>query len=320
MNCKQLCLKGNFLNYFAGFSMMKNKKSYIAKCLLHGIFTMVVLAGLSACGSKEKKPGQTLARVDGEEITILQLNDELQRANIQPGHEDEARKQLLESLIDRQLVIDEAKRNKIDRTPDVMKDIERAKMQIISEAYIDNITAKITKPSKLEIEEYYQKNPELFSRRKQFDLTDLQVPTQSFDGKFKAEMSSARSLNEVIGWLDKNGIQYTSSKLSRTSADISPDMVEKLKALPKGRLIIVEEGPQTMILSLDAVRERPVALKDASQKIERHLVTVKSNEIVNNEIAHLRSLAKIEYLNVPAKAKGTTKPVIQDAGTMVKGR
>lgn len=42
---------------------------------------------LTACGNSEQpaKPGQALVSVNGKEITVLQLNEKLQRANVQTG-------------------------------------------------------------------------------------------------------------------------------------------------------------------------------------------------------------------------------------------
>ena len=51
--------------------------------LLCAAFVLLAATGLSACGDKEKKPGQALASVNGKEITVLQLNEEMQRAGVQ---------------------------------------------------------------------------------------------------------------------------------------------------------------------------------------------------------------------------------------------
>lgn len=80
--------------------------------LLCAALVLLAAAGLSACGDKEKKPGQSLASVNGKEITILQLNEELQRAGVQSAQQANASKQLLESLIDRQLLQNEAEKEK----------------------------------------------------------------------------------------------------------------------------------------------------------------------------------------------------------------
>jgi len=108
---------------------------------------LLVAVGLSACGGKEKRVGQALASVNGEEITVLQLNDELQHANVPAVQQETASKQLLESLIDRQLLQNEAVKDKIDRDPKVVQAIERAKALIIAQAYMQKRIGAIAKPT-----------------------------------------------------------------------------------------------------------------------------------------------------------------------------
>ncbi len=81
---------------------------------------------MQLAGNKDKKAGQALVRVNGVDITVLQLNTELQRVNVQAGKQEAANKELLESMIDRQLLVEEAMHSKIDRTPEVVQDIEQS--------------------------------------------------------------------------------------------------------------------------------------------------------------------------------------------------
>src|SRR4051794_29553466 len=67
--------------------------------------SVLLLALLAGCGPKQKKEqGQALASVNGEEITAMQLSEEMQRANVPPAQQTAAKKPLLESLIDRQVL------------------------------------------------------------------------------------------------------------------------------------------------------------------------------------------------------------------------
>lgn len=265
-----------------------------------GMFAIAV--GLAACGSKdaEKKPGQALVRVNGEEITALQLNDELSRANVPPGQQEAATRQLLESLIDRQLVLAEAGRNKMDRTPDVMKAIERAKAQIIAQTYVQSITSKLAKPSIAEVDDYFQKHPEFFSQRKQFDMKQLVMSSNDASDNFKRALDAAKSLDEVAAWLEKNGVRHARGQLSRSSTDMPPEMSAKLLTMPKTQLFVVREGGNTLINAIIDVREAPVSAKDAAPQIEKFLINKKIKEAMDAEIAHLRSSAKIEYLGASA--------------------
>ena len=284
-------------------SSMKVINSASSRHVLCGVLMLAAAAGLSACGSKEeKKAGQSLVRVNGEEITMLQINDELKRAGVQSGQQEAASKQLLESLIDRQLFLEEAMRNKIDRTPDVMQAIERAKTQIIAQAYLQSITSKIAKPSKAEIDDYFQKHPEFFAERKEFDLKHLIIANKSFSDELRLFIESAKTLDAVAAWLDKHGVQYARGQTTRSTADLPQQTVAKLLELPKGQLFIVGEGDNKMLNILIVARDSPVTAMNAAPLIEQFLMNKKSKETAESEVAHLRSLAKIEYLNASAPA------------------
>jgi EpsD family peptidyl-prolyl cis-trans isomerase len=205
-------------------------------------------------------------------------------------------------LIDRQLIMAEAKRNKIERTPEVVQAIERAKAQIIAQAYLKSIVTKIAKPSVAEIDDYYQKHPEYFTQRKQFDIQQIAIATKDFSSELKLAVDSAKSLDEVAAWLDRHNVRYARGQLSRSTADLPEQMVAKLKEMKKGQLFIVNEGENSMINSITAIKDSPVTAKNAAPQIEQYLINKKTKEAADAEIKHLRSSAKIEYLNAPAPA------------------
>jgi peptidyl-prolyl cis-trans isomerase C len=268
--------------------------------VLCGVLLLVTAVGLSACGSKEKKAGQALVRVNDEEITVLQINDELRRAGVKADQQEAATKQLLESLIDRQLLTEEGMRNKIDRTPDVMLAIAHAKSQIVAQAYLRSIVSKIAKPSRAEIDEYFKMHPEYFAERKQFDMQQLMIATKDFSSELKSTIDSATSLDEVAAWLDQHNVRYSRGQLSRSTTDLPEQMVAKLKVMKKGQLFIVNEGENSLLNSISDVKDSPVSVKNAAPQIEQYLLNRKSKDAADAEIAHLRLMAKIQYLNASA--------------------
>lgn len=261
------------------------------------VLTLLTTVGLSACGNKDKKSGQALVKVNGEEITVLQINDELKRAGVKAEQQEIAAKQLLESLIDRQLIMAEAVRSKIDRTPEVVQAIERAKAQIIAQAYLKSIAGKITKPSISEINEYFQQHPEYFSQRKQYDIQQLIFATKDFSNELKSAIDAAKSLDSIVTWLDGQKVKYARGKMSRNTSDLPEPIVAKLKEMKKGQLFIVNEGDKSMLNYIADIKSSPVAVKDAEPQIEQYLINKKTREAADAEITHLRSSAKIVYLN-----------------------
>jgi len=256
--------------------------------------------GIAACGNKEKKAGQALVRVNGEEITVLQINDELKRAGVRPEQQEAATKQLLESLIDRQLILAEAMRNEVDRTIGVVQAIERAKAQIIAQAYLKSLDSKVTKPTPVEIDDYYQKHPEYFTQRKQYDVQQLVIATRDFSNSLKSVVDSAKSLDGIAAWMDSHNVHYARGQLSRSTTDLPEQMVTKLKGMQKGQLFIVNEGESSMINLIANVKISPIDAKVAAPQIEQYLMNKKVNEVATAEITHLRTSAKIEYLNASA--------------------
>jgi EpsD family peptidyl-prolyl cis-trans isomerase len=264
---------------------------------------LVVLtaAALSACGNKaEKKPGQALASVNGEEITVLQLNDELSRSNAPAANQEATRKQVLEALIDRQLLQGEAAKEKIDRDPKVVQAIERAKSLIVAQAYMQKRVGTLAKPSRPEVEAYYSQNPQFFTNRKQFDMRELVVATRDVTDDTKAAMDSSKSLEDVATWLDQHKIKYARAQITRTSSDIPPELSAKLLAMPKGQMFIIREGERSMLISIADVRPAPVTLDVATPQIEQYLFAKKNKEAAESEIKRLRATAKIAYMNQPA--------------------
>jgi len=264
---------------------------------------LVVLsaAALVACGEKaEKKPGQALASVNGEEITVLQLNDELSRSNAPAAQQETARKQVLEALIDRQLLTGEAAREKVDRDPKVVQAIERAKSLIVAQAYMQKRVGTLAKPSKAEVEAYFSQNPQFFTNRKQFDMRELVVATRDVNDDMKKAMDSSRSLEEVAAWLEGRQIKFARAQISRTSSDLPPELSAKLLAMPKGQMFIIREGERSMLISIAEVRPAPVTLEVATPQIEQFLYAKKNKEAAESEIKRLRATAKIAYMNQPA--------------------
>ncbi|MEC5163519.1 MULTISPECIES: EpsD family peptidyl-prolyl cis-trans isomerase [unclassified Janthinobacterium] len=312
------------MNHFDLAALIRNSKKNAPVRLACAGLVVLVAAGLSACGGeKAKKPGQALASVNGEEVTILQLNEELQRSGAQPAQQATASKQLLEALIDRQLLQSEAAKDKTDRDPKVMQAIERAKALIVAQAYMQKRVGNVAKPAAAEVEDYFNKNPGFFSQRKQFDMRELIVGSADVNDELKAAMDAAKSLEEVAAWLDAHKVKFTRTQLSRTSADLAPELSGKLLAMPKGQLFIIKEGERSMLISIAEIKDAPVTLEVAKGQIEQFLFNKRNKEAADAELARLRAAAKIEYFNkgeaAPAPAAAAAKPAAPAADSNARG-
>lgn len=271
-----------------------------------GSLALIVLAAatLSACDSKEKKPGQALASVNGEEITVLQLNEELQRSGVGAGQQEQASKQLLEALIDRQLLLAEAAKDKTERDPKVMQAIERAKAMIVAQAYMQKRIGTIARPDKAEVSTYFEQNPVLFAQRKVLEMRQLVLATKDVGDDLKKATDSFKSLDEAAAWLDSHQVRYARSSVARSTSDLPPELSTKLLSIQRGQLFFVREGERTLLNVISDIKDAPATLEAAAPQIEQVLYNKKMKAAADAEVARLRSGAKIDYLN-KSMAPGT---------------
>lgn len=278
-------------------------------CLATALAGAIALAGCG--GNNEKKASQSIARIDDYEITVLQLNGELKNIGRAPGADAaKLQKQALESLIDRQLLVAEAQREKLDRDPEVMQAIETSKSQIVAQALLRRKLAAIPKPSQSEIDDYYQKNPELFTNRKLFEMRQLSVAAGDYSDDAKRVLDGAKNIDEFAAWLDSQKIRYSKGAATRTTADLPPQIIANLDTLAKGRPFLLKDSERIAISSLVYLKDTPVSAAEATPQIAQFLINQKTREAVNSEISRLRANAKIEYMaNAPgAKADAPAAP------------
>lgn len=259
---------------------------------------------LSACGEKHvsTEPGQSLVRVNGEEITVMQLNDELSRARVQAEQIEQAKKQLLESMIDLQLMVEKAQQNKLDRAPNVMRAIERSRKQIIAQSYMQTVLSQIENPADAEINQFYQDHPELFAQRKKYTLAFLRFPSGSLSDELQKVIKSAKSLSDVAQWLDKQQISYLRDELIRTTTELSPQMIAKLENASKGEMVLMDDNATRLLIAVKNIEMDPVSVEAIKSQIAAHLLNIKRREAVRDEVSQLRTAANIEYLHAEANA------------------
>jgi hypothetical protein len=77
-------------------------------------------------------------------------------------------------------------------------------------------------------------------------------------------------------------------------------MAKMLQEKSKDTIFIVNEQENSLLISVNAIKDSPVTLAMAATQIERFLLNQKYKEATDAEVARLRAAAKIEYLNAAA--------------------
>lgn len=118
------------------------------------------------------------------------------------------------------------------------------------------------------------------------------IAAADMNDDLKAAMDRAKSLEEVAAWLDAHHVKFGRMQLSRTSADLAPELSAKLASMPAGQLFIVREGERTLLISLADIKDSPVVLAQATPQIEQFLFNKKNKDAAQAELKRLRASAK----------------------------
>lgn len=266
---------------------------------------------LGACGSKsaeEKKvPTQVAAKVNKEEISVHQINNFLARAgNVKPEQAKQAGQQILEKLIDQELLVQQALEKKLDRDPRVLQAIEASKREILSRAYVEQVTGSVAKPDDAAIKAFYDKNPALFKERRVFNLQELVInagPEQV--AAIQEQMKRAKSMDDLIQYLKDQNIQFNANAGVKSAEQLPLEILPKFQELKDGQTALIPTPAGLTLVHVSGSQSRPLDEAAARPLIEQFLTNQKRGEMAAAEIKQLRDRAKIEYVGEFSKPDPT---------------
>lgn len=288
--------------------------TFLPKIKLHmklsnfAILLLLLTTFVTGCNKNDNKPTQSLARVNDQDITIYQLNDELIHADLKSSQQELISSQMLEVLIDRQLLKDEAIRTKLNRTPEVLQAIERAKAKILADAYLASISKKISEASTHDVKHYFDIHPEYFLQRKQFVLHQLMLTDVNNSNEYNDVFLKLDDINKISAWLDNHKITYSQRKLLRKTTDLPEDIATNFTKIKKGHVFIIQEDSNLFVNAISKIRDDPVNFQVAAPQILQYLSQQLIKETVASEQTRLRALSNIRYLNPSSSA--STQPLL----------
>lgn len=278
-------------------------------------FSFMLLAsaaiGLAACGnsgSDSIPEGQTVARVDGKDVTIHELNAELRGAQLPSG---EARKPFeqaaLQRIIDRRILADLAREKKLDDSPDFVLLKQRAEEAVLVELLQQSIATSTKKPTIQEAKSFITANPTLFANRKVLTVDQIlfQVPK---DPKKLQELAPLKTLTDVEKWLIDNGLQYRRAPTQLDTLQVPPEMASKIMNLPAGEVFVVPANGAVSANLITDSKAQPVSGDEATNIAMRMLsnkaVAAAAAKELEAEVKKRREAVKYQAGFAPPKAPG----------------
>ena len=148
---------------------MKTQSTTVSNICLNSALKKAVFLGLAllvinGCSDKSKPSTQIVAKVNDDEITVHQLNNALAKYPATPAEKvANVRLDLVGRLVNEQLTVQQALLHKLDRSSEVIMQIEAAKREILTKAYLKEVVSGLPKITPEDTKKFYDANPALFS-------------------------------------------------------------------------------------------------------------------------------------------------------------
>lgn len=257
------------------------------------ISCIALALALPGCG--KKATGQVAALVNGDEITLQEVNAELGSARIPDGAEKaKARSALIQRLIDKRLVEQEAKAAGLDRDPDYLIRQRQLNQALLIELYAKRAQDTLRVPDQAEITKFITEHPTSFAGRTIYTVDQLRFPPPT-DAATLNGLRDLHSMNAVSTYLAGKGIKAERGTGKIDSAQVPAPLLKQVMAVAPGEPFIVPT-PQGVVASVIVGREAaPLSAVQAQPLAVRMIRAQALDDVLQQRLKDARAKAKISY-------------------------
>ena len=272
--------------------------------------TLVVAAGcalaVAACGKDGgggTAQGPVVLKVNDKAYTTAdverEISQELRRApqQLQPIlASKEGQKQFLDRLVRRELLLQEAEKQKIGERPEVVEQVAALRRELMLRAVLQEEVGAKVKVEDKEVQDYFTAHPEEFSgdqvRARHILVKNEDEAKEVLERLAKKESFEdlARTMSQDSGTAAKGGdLGYFGRE------QMVPDFAKAAFALKPGEVSGVVKSPfgYHIILLVDRKKGQPFAYEQVKDQLRRRLVDERQNQRFQEWIKALESGAKI---------------------------
>lgn len=256
----------------------------------------VSMFGLLVLGGCSKEPtGQVVAVVNGEEITLQELNAEIADLKLPPNvDKKKVQADALQRIIDRRLMALSAKDAGLDKDPEYILRERRGDEAMLVQLYAKRALDAIRVPDAAAIDKYIAANPDKFAQRTQMKIDQIAFPVPADPSSLKA-LEPAKTMDAVVAKLQEMNIQFKRGEAQMDSATVPPQMLAQIEKLPPGEPFIV---PLNGFVTVNVITGKaPVQIApDETRAIAAQAIRADElRKVGEQRLKDAQAKAKVEY-------------------------
>lgn len=262
---------------------------------------LLLIAACSGCHKKAE--GQTVAIVNGDEITSSELNAELAHLKL-PNNADRNQviARVLQGLVDRRLLAGKARKDGIDRSPEFISRKRQMEENLLIGMLASRQLDTRKLPTDAEISDFQAKQLQAFDQREVWKLSQVQYATPKDPALSKAIAASA-TMDQLAGTLTQNHIPFQRGENQLVTSVIPTNIYAQLVSLKPGEPFIVPNGDRTLASVVAARQASPLSGTAAKTEALNLIRRQAGSQVLADRLKELRASSNITYKPGFAPAK-----------------
>lgn len=264
-----------------------------------GWFALVLggaLGGALLLGGCDSQPtGQVAAVVDGEEITLTELNTELGNVRV-PENADKKliQRQLLQRIIERKLLANAARKEALDQTPEFIVRRQQLEDALLVQLLSQKVARGVKVPTNADTDKFMAANPNMFANRTVYAVDQIRFPAPARDEYLK-ELAVAKTMPEVVAVLDRLNIKYQRGNVAVDSAQVPPPLLAQIQKVPAGEPFVIPMGNMISVSLITGSNAAPLVGDQVRPLAANAVRNTELSKALQQRLKAERAQGKVEY-------------------------
>ena len=271
--------------------------------------------GTPSSGTKgeAKSEGQVLAEVNGASITTGDFNRELKNL---PEYlkamadTPEGRKEMLDTMVIRELILQQATKDGLDKGADIEEKLKDLKKRLIVESFLKKKVETESQVSDADLQKFYEQNKEKFKTGEQIRASHILVKTETEAKDILAKIKAGGNFEELA---KKSSVDSSAAKGGDLGwfgkGSMVPVFEKAALALKEGQVSdVVKSDFGFHIIKLTGKRPAGIRpLEEVKDQIKGAIMPTKQQEVFQKIKEELKKSAKIAIKEDVLKGMGAKK-------------
>lgn len=274
-------------------------------------------SGTPGSKSESKKEGQVLAEVNGGTITTGDFDRELKNLPEylkSMAETPQGRKEMLDTMVIRELILQQASKDGLDKTPEIEEKLQDLKKRLIVEAFLKKKVEADAQVPDADLKKFYEQNKDKFKAGEQIRASHILVKSEKEAKDILSQIKGGANFEELA---KKHSVDSSAAKGGDLGWFGKGTMVPAFEKAALG----LKEGQVSDVVKSDfgfhiikLTGKRPAGIRpfdEVKDQIKAAIMPSKQQEVFQKIKEELKKSAKVtikeDVLNAPAK-KDEAKP------------